>query len=273
MPAPPVPPNFRPGAFAGLADDYVRYRLPYPKEMLDDLLARATILPKARLLDLGCGTGRVALPIAHRFAEVRAVDLEPEMVEAGRAEAARLGVRGVVWSVGRAEDFEAPDDYFDLITAGEAFHRLDRPRMAGLVHGWLKPGGALAILGGRGHGAKAPWRRLLEDVVRDFVGEPARRLGAPNAALATEIADEEALLRERGFTELASFEFHAPHEWALAELLGNLRSTLVLSRAALGPRHGAFEAALTQALLVHDPAGRYAETVRFGYTIARKARA
>ena len=38
-----VPPNFRPGAFAGLADDYVRYRLPYPAALLDDLAAAALL--------------------------------------------------------------------------------------------------------------------------------------------------------------------------------------------------------------------------------------
>jgi hypothetical protein len=53
-------------------------------------------------------------------------------------------------------------------------------------------------------------------------------------------------------------------------LLGNLRSTSVLSRAALSERHQAFEAALSDALLACDPSGRYAETVRFGYSLARK---
>lgn len=77
-------------------------------------------------------------------------------------------------------------------------------------------------------------------------------------------------LRAAGFAPVVSHDFDAAHEWRLPELLGNLRSTSVLSRAALGERHQAFEAALTSALLAHDPSGRYAETVRFGYTVARK---
>jgi SAM-dependent methyltransferase len=249
----------------------VRYRLPYPREMLNDILARAASPTNARLLDLGCGTGRVALPIASGFAEVHAVDLEPQMVEAGRAEAARLGVSGVLWSIGRAEDFEAPGDYFDLVTAGEAFHRMDRPRVAKLVFRWLKPGGAFAILGCASFmDGDAPWRRLVVDVVRDFAGEPARRLGAPNTTLAQEIADDEALLWNNGFEGVTNFEFLGPHEWTLEQLLGNLRSTSVLSCAALGARQHAFEAALTNSLLAYESTGRYFENVRFGYTIARK---
>jgi SAM-dependent methyltransferase len=271
MSTPPVPDSFRTTAFVGVAEDYIRYRLPYPQALLEDLLARAAIPDAARLLDLGCGTGRLGLAIADRFAEVYAVDVETQMVEAGRAEATRLGVSNVVWNVGRAEDFRAPAGHFDLVTAGEAFHRLARPRVASLAFGWLKPRGAFAVVGASSFmDGDSPWRRTLAKVVRDFVGEPARRLGAANAPLAQEIADDEAVLRASGFTELASFEFHVHHEWTLTQLLGNLRSTSVLSRAALGVRHGAFETVLTQALLTHQPAGHFVETVRFGYTIARK---
>lgn len=240
--------------------------------MVAAILDGARIPPAgARAIDLACGTGRVALAIAPRFAEIRAVDLEPEMVEAGRREARRLRVSNILWSVGRAEDFEAPAGAFHLVTAGDAFHRLDRPRIAARALGWLAPGGAVATLGSEGFlDGDAPWRRVLAEVVRGFVGEPARRLGAPNAPLAREIADQEAALRGAGFDPVVTRDFPAAHEWGLSELLGNLRSTSVLSRAALGERHAAFEAALTAALLAYDPSGRYAETVRFGYTVARK---
>jgi hypothetical protein len=58
----------------------------------------------------------------------------------------------------------------------------------------------------------------------------------------------------------------------LPDLLGNLRSTSVLSRNALGTRHATFEAEVSSALLAFDPAGRYAEQIRCGYTFARKPR-
>jgi hypothetical protein len=37
-------------------------------------------------------------------------------------------------------------------------------------------------------------------VVHQFVGEPARRLGAPNTPIEEEIADQEAVLRAAGFS-------------------------------------------------------------------------
>jgi hypothetical protein len=193
------------------------------------------------------------------------------MLEVGRREAARLGVSNVRWSLGRAEDFEAPAGAFHLVTAGDAFHRFDRPRVAAMAYRWLAPGGALVTLGAEGLlDGDAPWRLILAEVIRRFIGEPARRVGAPNATLAQEIADQEAAIRVAGFDPIVTREAPTEHEWRLDELLGYLRSTSVLSRAALGERHAAFEAALSSALLAYDPSGRYGETVRFGYTVARK---
>lgn len=269
-----LPPNLRADAFAGLADDYVRYRVPYPAALLDGFLAEAMLPANPKLLDLACGPGRVALPIAHRFAEVWAIDQEPDMVEAGRLQAARLGITNVRWLTGRAEDLSAPAGSFDLITIGEAFQRLDRPRVARLAFGWLKPGGALVTLGlGSLDEEAPPWRQLMAGVIRDFVGEPARRLGAPNSTPAEELADQETAIRQAGFADVISRSLRVSHAWTLETLLGNARSMSTLSRRALGARHAEFEAALTQALTGQDTSGRYTETIDCGYTIARRPNA
>lgn len=277
--APEVPPNFRPDAFAGVVEDYLRYRVPYAPALLDDMLARAALPAEgARLIDLACGPGRLTFAIAGRFAEVLACDTEPEMIEAAKREAARLGVQNIRWSVGRAEDFEAPAAAFDLVTAASAFHRFDQPRVAANAYGWLKPGGAFVTLGdtpfGKGPAAgtdAAAWTDLVAEVVERYVGDPVQRLqGSPHPTPAEGRADQEAVLRAAGFQDVASFDFQTPHTWTLEALLGNLRSTSFVSRRALGDRHAAFEADLAAVLRRYDPAERYAETLGSGYTLARK---
>lgn len=59
------------------------------------------------------------------------------------------GANNVRWSVGYAEDVDAEPASFELITAGNAFHRLDQPLVAGRVWssrngrdtraGWVNP--------------------------------------------------------------------------------------------------------------------------------------
>ena len=97
------PRNVRSDAFVGTAEAYARWRPPYPVAMLDELLREAGIGPGARLLDLATGPGRIALALADRFAEVWALDLEPEMIAVGarRRRAARDRQCGLVGRPGR----------------------------------------------------------------------------------------------------------------------------------------------------------------------------
>jgi SAM-dependent methyltransferase len=154
-----------PTAFAGTANDYVRYRPPYPDEFLFDLRSHAKTTGYGSLLDLACGPGRVAIPMAPYFNSVLAVDVEAEMIAVGEQEARRRGVTNIAWLVKRAEDLELPGRSLELITIGEAFHRLDQQRILERALGWLQRRGSLATLGGepvwRG---PEEWKRVLVDL-------------------------------------------------------------------------------------------------------------
>ena len=120
-----VKPDFPLDAFAGTATYYLRYRVPYPEALLRNLVERAGVTGAGRLLDLACGPGRVALALASWFREVWAIDLEPEMIEVGQQVATQRGVNTITWMVGKAEDVQAAPASCELITIGDAFHRLD----------------------------------------------------------------------------------------------------------------------------------------------------
>ncbi len=272
MPADP-PANFRPDAFAGTVDDYVRYRPPYDARMVSEMLYRAALPAEgARLIDLACGPGRLTFAIAEHFAEGLAIDLEPEMIATARQEAERRSVRHIRWSVGRVEDLEAPAGAFDLVTAASAFHRFDQSRVAALAYRWLKPGGAFVTLGDApAMATRTEWRPIVANLVHAYVGEPVQRLhGTPNPTPEEGLADEEQVLHHAGFAPVESRSFETPHVWTLESLLGNLRSTSFASRAALGERHVAFEADLTAVLLAYDGSGHYPDILGSGYTLARK---
>lgn len=259
-------------AFAGTAAYYVRHRVPYPRELLDDLIARSGAAAEGRLLDLACGPGRVALALYPSFREIWAVDLESEMIDAGRREASQRGLTNVKWMVGRAEDLEVPPASVELITIGEAFHRLHQRRVAALALQWLRPGCCLAVLGcysilsGRGE-----WQQIVLDRVRRWTSRNSQgREGQGPAKPGSGPDHDGRLLREEGFVEVASHPLVETHDWTIEAILGYLYSTSVSSKAVLGGNAEAFEADLRAALLAHDPVGVYREDIQWGYTIARK---
>ena len=66
--------------------------MPYP-DALHDVFAEAMQLPPgARLLDVGCGPGIVALTLADLFADVVGVDADAEMLAEAQRRADALGV-------------------------------------------------------------------------------------------------------------------------------------------------------------------------------------
>ena len=262
-------PNFPVDAFAGTAEYYARYRLPYPESLIDDLRNRAGVTGNGRLLDLGCGPGRVAIAMAPFFREVWAIDPEPEMIQVGREKAGTRGVTNLNWMITRAEDLEAPKDAFELITIGEAFHRLDQRLIARRGMEWLQPGGGLAILWYVNYGrGDVEWQSMAAKVVRKWTGREPRVV--TNIPSAQKDPDFEEVLQTAGFEDVASYEFPTPHVWTLDDFVGYLYSTSGVSKRVLGDRADGFEADLRRTLLEYDAAGRYPETAMFGYILARR---
>ena len=250
-----TPANLRPDAFVGTAAAYARYRPPYPAAMLAELLDLTEVAPGGALLDIACGPGRIALDLAAAFKTVWALDLEPEMVEVGKQAAARRGVSNVRWFVGRAEGLEAPAGAFDLITIGEAFHRLDQVLIARKALEWLKPGGCLATMGG-GEGflaGRETWRRTLADVAQRWMARAfPGGWGVAAAGVDAAPGGQQRALRAAGFTDVIDRSFPEPRDWTIDAIIGYLQSMSVCSRKALGGDCDAFEAEVRAAL--GDPA-------------------
>jgi 2-polyprenyl-3-methyl-5-hydroxy-6-metoxy-1,4-benzoquinol methylase len=149
--------SFRTDLYRGTARYYDRFRPPYPEALLEDLCRRLPVTGRGRLLDLACGTGQIAFPLADRFAEVWAVDQEPESVAFAKAKAEAEGVSNIRWSAGAAETLDL-DGPFELVAVGNAFHRLERSAVARRMFSWLEPEGGVALLwGGTPGRGSQPW--------------------------------------------------------------------------------------------------------------------
>ncbi len=74
------------------------------------------VKPPLRALDLGCGDGTTALPLARAGAEVTGIDIARNLVEAGNRRAAEAGLRHLAFYEGDACNLEGvADRSFDLV--------------------------------------------------------------------------------------------------------------------------------------------------------------
>lgn len=203
----------------------------------DAFVAAGGLGPASRVLEIGVGTGRIALPLAARVGAVTGVDRSAPML------AKLVGKRGALPVAPVRADATAlpvPAACFDAAVAVHVFH---------LIPGWravlaelarvLRPGGVLL------HGAEDPaggaaWRRWRERTESQLGVE---NVGVPRARLAGFLEEEgwrpvgaERVAFPRRVRPRAMLDLVAERSWSstwrlsdaqLAEVVAELRADLV----------------------------------------------
>ena len=133
----------RPSAshFGAIAGSYDRLR-PVDEKWwrLFDLLVAAGDLAGRRTLDVGCGTGTLAVALAERGGKVWGVDSSPEMLAEAQAKESRARFKE-----GAGEALPFKDGWFERVVMRLSVHHLDRPRALAEAARVLVPGGRIVI--------------------------------------------------------------------------------------------------------------------------------
>ena len=131
--------------FDAVAEAYDRERPSYPAELIDAACTIGALAAESRVLEIGCGTGKLTEALVERGLVVDAVDPGANMIAV-----ARRRVRDsdrVDFHLARFEEVSLPEGFFDAVFSAAAFHWVD-PKV-----GWakaarsLRPGGMLALAG------------------------------------------------------------------------------------------------------------------------------
>lgn len=113
-----------------------------------EALCRLTGVKSGRVLDLGCGPGRHAVPLAQAGFQVTAVDLSELLLERGRERARRAGVE-VEWVREDMRAFQRPQSFKLAVSLWSSFGYFDDPaddmRVLENLHASLADGGALVL--------------------------------------------------------------------------------------------------------------------------------
>jgi len=110
------------------------------------LVAFAHLQPGEKVLDVGTGTGVVAITAARAGARVMALDLTPELLTQARENARIAQCAAVEWTEGDAEQLPYPDASFDVVLS--QFGHMFAPRpdvVVAEMRRVLKPGGRIAF--------------------------------------------------------------------------------------------------------------------------------
>jgi SAM-dependent methyltransferase len=148
--------------FDAVAEEYDSVRPSYPPGLVDRACTLAGVAPGARVLEIGCGTGKLTRDLLDRGLVVDAVDPGGELVAVARR--LQPGPGAVRFHVSRFEDVELPPRSFAGAFAASAFHWIDPGIGWAKVAQLLAAGGLFALLG-QVVGFRAEQSREVEEYV------------------------------------------------------------------------------------------------------------
>jgi ubiquinone/menaquinone biosynthesis C-methylase UbiE len=126
------------------AEAYDAARPGYPLSLIDLAIERGDLAAGSRVLEVGCGTGKLTKLLVERGLRVDAVDPGANMVAIAQQ---RLGhTHAVTFHLSRFEDVELPQQPFDAVFSATAFHWVDPEVGWAKAAASLKAGGLLALL-------------------------------------------------------------------------------------------------------------------------------
>jgi ubiquinone/menaquinone biosynthesis C-methylase UbiE len=189
-----------------------------PADAARELARLAGLRPDSRVLELGAGTGRVALPLAEAGCRVIGLDISHAMLVSLRGKTSAVRVPVVV---GDGAQLPIPNAGCDAVVVARLLYLVpDWRRLLDEARRVLKPGGCLLHEWGNGAGSEE-WVQIRERARALFeqagIAEPFHP-GARN------VTDVDAHLLEHGFETHAVRQFDADVTMTLRQFLDRIVS-------------------------------------------------
>src|SRR4051794_33625641 len=176
--------------FEQVADLYDRARPNYPRQIVDDLASLAGLPPRARVVEIGCGTGQATVPLAERGYTLTGVELGAQLAAVTRRKLARFPNAEVINA--NFETWEPERVDFDAIVAFTAFHWISTDARYTRTAELLRDDGKLAIVS-TSHVLPPDGDRFFVEVQNDYEAllrdDPATKADAGGPPRPDDVAD------------------------------------------------------------------------------------
>ena len=242
---------------------YASFRRDVPDALMNKIVSRLHLTVGDRALDLGCGSGQVAVPLAARVGVVVALDPEVDMLVELRSRLRTEGVDNVLPVFGADSDLGSVTALlprcFAAITVANALHWMDAGRVFSLSRELLRTGGALVVIsqGPPMWLSAHPWARAVRGYLEDWMESPVdATCGTDEATLGR----RRELLEQNGFEPVELIEHSYEHDIDPDWVVGHLYSAMPESAVPL-VRRPDFESGLRHVLAPQVAAGPLVERI------------
>jgi ubiquinone/menaquinone biosynthesis C-methylase UbiE len=252
--------------FDSSAQYYAKYRFQYPQQFYQLLQDKCHLTGEGRMLDLGCGTGFLAISLSEYFYEVLGVDVSEPMLQQAAIEAERAGRTNIQWLQSRAEDLTDQLGNFDLITIGRALHWMDEKQILTWVHNHLQSSGCLVLIGEYDrcfNNGEGDWQQKLFEIVEKYTEKQLYKRHKIERLW-------KDILEQYNFKKIESYLLPFKKHRNIDHLIGFVLSTSFSSPQVINNQIEEFKQELHQELLKINPSNDFIEEQRLSVAIGFK---
>ncbi|MFI8790802.1 class I SAM-dependent methyltransferase [Streptomyces sp. NPDC055105] len=257
--------------FSGdVAEYYAKYRRGYPPQVLDALQTAFALTTDDLVLDLGCGTGQLTIPLAWRVRSVIGMDPEPDMLRLAREGASRQGVQNTTWVLGADTDVPAFGDLLGqrslaMAVIGQALHWMQPEELFRALSPLVRSGGGVAVVA---NGTPlwlqdSDWSRSLRACLEDYFGT---KLKASCGTGASDRLRYAQALEGAGFEGVREIVIEYSDELSFDQLIGGVYSAIRADELPAADDRPAFAEGIRQGL---PPDQHFTEDVAVSVLVGR----
>jgi SAM-dependent methyltransferase len=225
-------------SFDMVAEDYNLYRPPYPPEVVDVVVTSSRLHSGISVLEIGCGTGQLSVPLARLDVNLVAVELGPHLAALARRNLKQFPNAHV--EVSSFEQWPLPNRKFDAVLSASAFHWLDPAIRFTKVAAALRPEGYLTIL--HVHHARGGTRGFFADTQPFYI-----KWGLSDDPFFQPTTPDNSPIMYPELDQLPEFRavnrhrYEIPRSYSTAAYIGMLRTDSLINSLSDASRRGFLE--------------------------------
>jgi len=256
--------------FSGTYEYYAKYRPGIPEEIINIIVKHFDIKLNDRLLDIGCGTGQVALAMEGKCGEMVCLDSDPEMLKQAKKVTKDFQMK-LTWINRGSQDLGKVKENFDIFkiaTICRAFHWMNQKQVLEDLDDLIDENGGIAIFGDKSFWTgQEKWQQVIKRVVQKYLGEE-RRAGTGTFKQSDERWED--VIGRSSFKFVKIQQMLIMRNWNIESIIGYLFSTSFAAPHLFGDQLDRFKEKIKNTLLSINPKGVFQEKAVWSIVLGSK---